>query len=313
MVNQEQLVLNILRFLDVAVLRRVAPRQYEFLGKAPDFYNDFFPPTAQGPCNTPWEYSVMLEFFLEDAENFFNRGEEGEYSSGVWQEDGQTDAEAGMLAVASMHDGVEVVIIRLLNDDYRQRVGILRKAREQLLENRKLATTLKEFKAKSQRDGLTKILNRETFMEILRNKISAMQHKIMADEFVSEPPSLLMMDIDNFKNINDTYGHLCGDMVLQGLGQLLTDQLRRSDIVARYGGEEFVVLILRGTPEQVYKIADKVRAAIEANNFGWAPRITVSVGCATYIPGESVENFIHRADDAMYDAKHRGKNIVCVR
>ena len=70
MVNQEQLVLNILCFLDVAVLRRVGPRQYEFLGKAPGFYNDFFPPTAQGPCNTPWEYSVMLEFFIEDAENF---------------------------------------------------------------------------------------------------------------------------------------------------------------------------------------------------------------------------------------------------
>lgn len=311
--DQEKLVFGILRSLDVAVLRRLGPRQYELLGEAPDFYKVFFPSAGNEPSNAPWEHSTMLEFFLDDAEAFFARGEPGEYSSGVWQEEGQTDADAGLLAVASMHDNVQVIIIRLLNDDYRQRVGILRKARQQLLDNRELVGALKDLKAKSQRDGLTKVLNRETFMEILRDKLSIMQRKIANKEVISDPPSLLMMDIDNFKRINDTYGHLCGDMVLQGLGRVLLEQLRRSDIAARYGGEEFVVLILRGTAEQVYRIADKVRGAIESCNFGAAPQVTVSVGCTAYIPGESVEEFIHRADEAMYDAKRKGKNIVCVR
>ena len=124
--------------------------------------------------------------------------------------------------------------------------------------------------------------------------------------------SLLLLDIDDFKKVNDTYGHLAGDAVLQSLGDLLLKTLRRNDIVARYGGEEFVVIIPYENQKRAAGVAEKLRQNIEAMQFSDIPSITVSIGCATYYLGESVESFLLRADNAMYEAKKCGKNMVCL-
>ena len=314
MTENEQLAFDILYSLDIAVLRRNGPRNYSFMGKAPSFYQAFFPFDPDGkPCTSPWKHSPMLEFFIDDVESFFESGEQGQIDSGMWQEDGKTDANSALLAVALTLGQAQVIIIRILYEDFRQKAGILRKARQQLLDNRRLASSLEVFKTKSRYDGLTQIFNRTTFMEILQEKLAIIRKKTDSGKIINDPPSLLMLDIDNFKKVNDTYGHMCGDLVLKNVGKLLQDITRKSDVVARYGGEEFVVLITRGTPEQAQKIAEKIRYTIETTEFSCVPSLSISIGCTTHLKDESFEDLIKRADAALYDAKNSGKNKVCVR
>lgn len=298
--------LSILQSLGFAVLRRVAERQYAFFGEPPAFYNEIFPAAGTGPCTAPWRYSPMLELFIDDAEWFFKEKRPGVISSGVWQEDGKTEDNLALLAVASRFNGEEAIIIRMLQDEYADRVGILRKARQQLLENRTLANSLEVFREKSRFDGLTKIYNRATFMELLHDEIKR-------SLTLGYPLSMLFLDIDDFKKINDTYGHPTGDVVLRNLGTILTNTLRRNDIIARYGGEEFVVLIPHESYERAVKIGEKIRRNIVSFSGDGIPPFRVSIGCTAYEPTESLESFIKRADMALYDAKTSGKNKVCVR
>lgn len=304
--TNESIACSILRSMGIAVLKRNGPREYELFGQPPAFYGDIFPDSSGQPSASPWETSPMLEFFLDDAECFFEQKKEGELASGVWQEDGKTMAEAALIAIATTHDDTQILIIRMLQEEYNERVSILRKARAQLLENRELSHNLEYFKEKSRFDGLTKIFNKATFTELLHDEIKRSRS-------LDYPLSLLMLDIDNFKKVNDTYGHLAGDMVLQALGGLLTSTLRRHDIVARFGGEEFVVLIPQESTRQALIIAEKARQNIAEMKFADVPSITVSIGCATYHAGETADSFIKRTDVALYDAKTSGKNKVCVR
>ncbi len=313
MSDNSALALGILQSLEIAALKRHGPRQYELLGDAPAFYHQCFPGSDGSPNNTPWENSPMLEFFLDDAEEFFDGGGAGQYSSGVWQEDGKTGAGSAFIAVAATINNAQLIIVRMLHEDYQQRSGILRKARQQLLDNRNLVNSLETFKTKSRIDGLTQIFNRTTFMEVLQDKLETVRKRMAASKTPGAPLSVLMLDIDNFKQINDNYGHLCGDMVLQTLGKLLREMLRSNDVVARYGGEEFIVLISGGSHEQARKIGEKIRKTIEASDFFCVPAVTVSIGCATFNPGESMESLIKKADEALYEAKSSGKNAVRVR
>lgn len=306
MTQDKNFALGVLQALNIAVLRRAAPREYLLFGKAPSFYVQLFPSMDDAPCTEPWLYSPMLEFFLEDVEQFFDEGQPGSISSGVWQEDGRAEGNNALIATAMRFDGEEIVIIRKLQDEYADRVGILHKAREQLLENRELAQHLEIFKEKSRFDGLTKIYNRATFMEMLHDEI---RRSLTLDH----PLSLLLLDIDDFKKINDAYGHPAGDIVLRNLGMLLANTLRRDDIVARYGGEEFVVLVPRETREQARQIGEKLRHKIASMPQQDAPSFTVSIGCTEYVPKETIDSFIKRADMALYDAKRSGKNTTSVR
>jgi len=306
--NNESLALHILRFFDIAVLRRVGPKQYVFVGEAPSFYTALFTPGESGDaCITPWDYSSMLDFFIDEVEFFFENGTAGTLESGVWEEDGRTESGTALLAAATILDDAQLLIIRLQREQYVERRNILRKAREQLLENRDLAQDLVLYKEKSRIDGLTGIFNKAAFTEILQAEISRSQ-------LLDYSLFLLILDIDDFKNVNDTYGHLAGDAVLQSMGALLKKVLRRDDIIARCGGEEFAVLIPQlASLAQTVKIAEKVRKSIAAMAVPNMPPITVSVGCTAYIAGESSEQLFERADKALYDAKLSGKNLVCTR
>lgn len=301
-----RLALEILCSLDIAILVRTGPKQYEFFGSVPEFYEESFPSTPSGPCTAPWEQSSMLEFFIEDAELFFEKKSDGALSSGVWQEDGKTSEDSALIAVATIFGEAEVIIIRVLHQDYSERVGILRKAREQLLENRELSYHLELYKEKSQLDGLTGIFNRATFAELLAEAIKT-------SNAGPGELALIMIDIDNFKQVNDNYGHLAGDRVLRALGLHLTESFRRHDIVARYGGEEFVVVMAGSGQDQTMKAAEKLRSSFKKLNMNGLPPISLSLGCTLYRHGESAEQLIQRADLALYDAKHSGKDCVRMR
>ena len=125
----------------------------------------------------------------------------------------------------------------------------------------------------------------------------------------------MLLDLDRFKVLNDTYGHLAGDQVLNGFAQDLKSCLRHSDIVCRWGGEEFIVL-LKDTDGQIgLIIAEKIRQYVEQQSYtykGQILRVTVSIGLTTLQPDDTLHTLLSRADHAMYRAKQSGRNRTCV-
>lgn len=127
------------------------------------------------------------------------------------------------------------------------------------------------------------------------------------------PLAVLMVDIDNFKTINDTHGHLVGDQVLRRIARQLTRVLRTSDAIVRYGGEEFLLLLDGVTLPQALRVAERARQAIEAKTMrvGSVPlQVTVSMGVDMQHPGEVLDAAVDRADTALYRAKREGRNRV---
>jgi diguanylate cyclase (GGDEF)-like protein len=124
----------------------------------------------------------------------------------------------------------------------------------------------------------------------------------------------MMMDVDNFKSYNDTYGHLVGDKVLRSIANVLKETVRAVDLVARYGGEEFSVLLPKTGWEGAHIVAERIRQRVEKLAIpvvDQITRVTVSIGVAEYDGTEKAESFIDRADQALYRAKVEGKNKVC--
>ncbi|MGF1467463.1 MAG: diguanylate cyclase [Sandaracinaceae bacterium] len=156
-------------------------------------------------------------------------------------------------------------------------------------------------------DGLTQIHNKRYVMETMEREIPrARRH--------SRPLTLVMFDIDHFKSVNDTYGHLAGDYVLKELAQLVKNRLRPDDVVGRYGGEEFCALLPETPLLGAASIAEDLRRRVEANPFtfeGEAIPVTVSLGCAELLGDQDVLAFLKAADDKLYEAKRSGRNRVC--
>ncbi|MBN1899680.1 MAG: GGDEF domain-containing protein, partial [Spirochaetes bacterium] len=161
-------------------------------------------------------------------------------------------------------------------------------------------------------DGLTGLYNHNFFQNYL------MKSTERANRFNNEL-SLLMIDIDHFKECNDTYGHRAGDEVLHNVSEILQKTARRSDLVARYGGEEFAIILPETGLEGARIAAEKIREAIETSRVKTKVgkkdeeiQVTVSVGVAELEPGEEPISLIERSDQALYKAKERGRNCVKV-
>jgi two-component system cell cycle response regulator len=157
-------------------------------------------------------------------------------------------------------------------------------------------------------DGLTQIFNKRYFVETLEREI-ARSHRYRREL------SLVMFDIDHFKKVNDSYGHLAGDYVLKHLAQTVKTRIRREDCFARYGGEEFAIVLPEIDGLNAKPFAEKIRQLVEATDFRFentSMPVTISMGVAT-LDGESVDPqaLIKRADDRLYEAKSSGRNCVC--
>ncbi|GKV70310.1 hypothetical protein NCCP2716_28080 [Sporosarcina sp. NCCP-2716] len=151
-------------------------------------------------------------------------------------------------------------------------------------------------------DGLTGLRNRRSFHEHLTE---AVRHS----EESRQPVSLLLIDIDNFKLINDTYGHLVGDSVLQEMGRLLTEEAGTDNVAARYGGEEFALVLPASGKSAAVALAERIRSLVEKAD--WASTaITVSIGAATSMPGSTELALQEDADRALYASKNAGRNRV---
>ena len=156
-------------------------------------------------------------------------------------------------------------------------------------------------------DGLTKLYNLRHFYHLLEIEIDRCRR-------YGHPLALLLLDIDNFKVYNDTYGHLEGDKVLVRIAQIIQSCLRTMDTAFRYGGEEFTVILPETTAEEANNVAHRIRTAVEFENFFPEPEnvvtVTISIGVTEYHNKESLSAFIKRADQAMYLSKEKGRNAI---
>ncbi len=156
-------------------------------------------------------------------------------------------------------------------------------------------------------DGLTGIFNRRFF------ELRIMEEIERARRYGSGM-AVIMADIDEFKKLNDEFGHLLGDEVLRQVSSLFHQQLRKIDVVCRYGGEEFAILLTQINPEQAVAIAEKLRRIVEAHPFPGVPRaVTISAGVAAFPGhGKNRDELIRGADNGLYAAKQAGRNRVCL-
>ncbi|SMP71015.1 diguanylate cyclase (GGDEF) domain-containing protein [Desulfonatronum zhilinae] len=172
------------------------------------------------------------------------------------------------------------------------------------------ALLYREMRTRADRDALTRLPNRHFFDERMVQELKRHQRYRI-------PLTLMIMDLDHFKRINDTFGHQAGDMVLRDIGRLLQEMLRSSDLAARYGGEEFVMLLSHTTEEQAWVLAERIREVIAKRRFNYKGkffRVTASIGIAsleTGLFGQNVDLFAE-ADAALYRAKAGGRNMICL-
>lgn len=156
------------------------------------------------------------------------------------------------------------------------------------------------------KDALTEIHNRHMFSELFTQELSIMKRQ-------RSKLSLMMLDLDHFKQVNDTYGHNIGDYVLKNFVSLVVSTVREADLFARWGGEEFVLLLRNAGCEEAYNVAEKIRNLIESQSFEEVGHITCSIGITEVFEDDSLHSAIERADGALYAAKDMGRNrtIAC--
>jgi len=203
---------------------------------------------------------------------------------------------------ASQHDGERCTeLVSGLSQLGSEMSNELKKAQSKIND---LTHELDKAITESITDPLTQVTNRKGLIDDLETIIEAGQSKALS-------VVLMMIDADNFKSLNDTYGHVAGDKVLYFMGQSIKSIIRTGDKVYRYGGEEFAVVLNRCEHDQAFSIADKIRSKIENSHLiysGKTIQMTVSVGVTIHHINDSVDGFITRADDALYRAKQAGKN-----
>lgn len=161
----------------------------------------------------------------------------------------------------------------------------------------------KEVRILAVTDGLTGMLSRKEFLKHLQREIG------FADSY-GVPFSLIMYDMDNFKNINDNFGHLEGDKILRISAELVKSHIRCTDLATRWGGEEFIIMLPQTNLTSARIIAEKLRNIIAEYQFHKDFFVTASFGATDFLPQDNVDTLLKRLDDALYMAKNRGKNRV---
>jgi diguanylate cyclase (GGDEF)-like protein len=184
--------------------------------------------------------------------------------------------------------------------------GILKRRRAEQEQERlilELRDRDRELEKLATTDNLTEAYNRTKFDEIIDREIERLRR-------YNEPVSLLMFDIDNFKDVNDTYGHSIGDFVLKKIADIARETIRKIDYLVRWGGEEFLIICPETNLEKARALAERLRRTIESYGFNKVGKVTVSFGVTEFKNEDTKDTFIMRADKFMYQAKIQGKNRV---
>lgn len=259
----------------------------EMLGLPPSrtrLKNDI-PPSLQGrvePCcfaSPDWARQKLHEEGLPEA-----------YAHGIWE---------GETAVVD-HRGEEIPVSQVVvaHYDSRGQVERLTTIMRNISERKRLEA---ELEHRASHDPLTGVFNRGKLESFL-------QHEAQRAHRFGSPLSLVLFDVDHFKEVNDTHGHNVGDAILKRLVAVVGERIRGSDLLARWGGEEFMILLPETDAAGAQRLAETVRTEVANTDFEGPGRITISLGIAQYRPGEPLKELVKRVDDALYAAKDAGRN-----
>ncbi|WP_379135340.1 MASE3 domain-containing protein [Paenibacillus sp. sgz500958] len=188
----------------------------------------------------------------------------------------------------------KVIIVKAIQEPY----DII--FREMKLSEQKLSEQNSVLKDLATVDGLTGLYNHRHIYDTLEQMAAG--RNVQKDCF-----TVLILDIDHFKNINDSYGHLTGDKILKQLSTILKENTRKLDVVGRYGGEEFLIMLENTSIEEGFTVAEYIRQIVESTEFVQGIRLTLSIGIEEY-KGEKISELLEKADHKLYAAKHGGRN-----
>ena len=205
----------------------------------------------------------------------------------------------------AMTRGASDLIIKPIRlEDLLLRINVVLKNRSEKKEN---CRKLEELTKLTIRDDLTGLFNSRQFYSHIAQEVDRSNRYF-------RPLSLILMDIDNFKSLNDTYGHLSGDRVLSSTGDIIKVAIRKQDTAYRYAGDEFTIILPETEIEKALAVAERVRQAIESETHVLsnprALKVTVSIGVVEHLTDEEIKSFVHRADSAMYVSKRNGRNKI---
>jgi diguanylate cyclase (GGDEF)-like protein len=205
----------------------------------------------------------------------------------------------------AMTRGASDLIIKPIRlEDLLLRINVVLKNH---LEKEENCRKLEELKDLTIRDDLTGLFNSRKFYSHIAQEVDRSNRYF-------RPLSLILMDIDNFKSLNDAYGHLAGDRVLSSIGEIIKTAIRKQDTAYRYAGDEFTIILPETEIERALAVAERVRQAIENEiHLLSNPRplkVTASLGVVAYRTDEEIKSFVHRADSAMYASKRKGRNNI---
>lgn len=196
--------------------------------------------------------------------------------------------------IAIRHDITEL-------EETKQQLRTINKAMKNKVDE--LYTMTNSLEEKANKDNLTGINNRDSFEDSFSIEIERTKENNL-------PLSLMLFDIDNFKSINDTYGHQAGDNILIDMTSIISNNIKTSDLFARWGGEEFVILMVNTSLEGAMNLAEKLRGLIEVHRFNYRDQITASFGVTEFAIEDNKSTLFEKADEALYVAKKNGKNRV---
>jgi diguanylate cyclase (GGDEF)-like protein len=299
----------------------------KLLSKASSDLNDFVSYEWQNPNNGKVETKLSYFQKIPHTEwvigsGFYTHGIEQIAAEKQVQMQESNDAKVFMLKIYSLlftlaSLGISILISKKLQAKFALlKVALERKSNELqelnlALEEKigkrtqELENAYAKMKHIANTDSLTQIKNRYSFLNAFNDELK--RHKNQQKEF-----SLLMFDIDYFKHINDTYGHNIGDIVLMEITEVVKGCLRTEDIFGRVGGEEFMIFLPQTPLQEGQEIAQRVRKAVDENNFSVIEHATISLGVVTSRKDEEGAEMFKRVDVALYEAKTQGRNRVCV-
>lgn len=201
---------------------------------------------------------------------------------------------------------VSLSVTETHHDGHTLFTGVLRDARRELAHEEELAASRQQLEELALQDGLTGVLNRRALLERAAIELARAERE-------GGDVAVIMLDLDHFKAVNDTHGHLAGDAVLREAVARVQTAVRVYDLVGRYGGEEFLVVAPGAGPAEALAVAERIRGAIAERPVVWEGSeiaITTSIGVVSVASGEDLFQAIGRADAALYKAKDAGRNCV---